>query len=189
MTIEPIRPVRGKVVPIGRRWIYELKLDGFRGMLSIEDGRGTFTSKTGRRMKRFDDLGLAVARALDVKSAVLDGEIVVMRDSGPDFHALFFRRGTPGYAAFDLLWLNGRDLRAQPLWRRKRALRKLVTGTPVAYVEHVDDPSLFTEAVVRDLEGVVAKRRNDPYAPETEWVKVKYRGYSQMQDRWTLFTS
>lgn len=47
-----------------------------------------------------------------------------MGDEGPDFYALMLRRETPAYAAFDLLWLNGRDLRAQPLWRRKMALKK-----------------------------------------------------------------
>lgn len=185
--LAPIRPVRAKLVPIGKKWIYELKLDGFRGLLTIDGARAGFTSKNGHRMKRFDDLALAVARALGVRSAVLDGEIVVMRDRGPDFKALFFRRAAPSYAAFDLLFLDGRDLRAQPLWRRKRALRKLLDGTPVLFVEHVDDPSLFTEAVVRDLEGVVAKRRDEPYGAEAEWIKVKYGKYSQMERRWELF--
>ncbi len=187
-SIEPLRPVREPIVPIGRRWIYELKLDGFRGVLTIEGSRGAFTSKTGRRMRRFDEFAHAAARVLGVDSAILDGEIVALRGDGLDFRALFFRRGTIGYAAFDLLWLDGRDLRAQPLWRRKRALRRLVAGTPIAYVEHVDDPSLFTEAVARDLEGVVAKRRDEPYAPGAEWVKVKHAAYSQMQDRWELFS-
>jgi bifunctional non-homologous end joining protein LigD len=186
--IAPLRPVRERHVPIGRKWIYELKLDGFRGVLSIEGSRGAFTSKNGHRMRRFDELAHAAARALGVRSAILDGEIVAMRGDRLDFRALFFRRGAAGYAAFDLLWLNGRDLRALPLWRRKRALHKLVAGTPVAYVHHVDDASLFTEAVARDLEGVVAKRRHDPYGPETEWVKVKYGGYSQMERRWELFS-
>jgi len=174
-------------VPVGAAWVYELKLDGFRGILSIADGSGSFTSKTSKPMPRFRELAGALARALPAKNAILDGEIIVMTDRGPDFNALFWKRGTPAYAAFDLLWLDGRDLRALPLWRRKRALKKLLAKTPIAFVDSVDDPALFAAAVARDLEGIVAKRRGDPYAPNTQWVKIKHRGYSQMQGRWELF--
>ncbi len=179
--------MKHKTVPVGPAWIYELKLDGFRGVLSVEDGRGSFTSKTSKPMPRFSELAGALARALPVKNAILDGEIIVMTDSGPDFNALFWRRGQPAYAAFDLLWLDGRDLRTQPLWRRKRALKKLIDGTPIAYVDHVTDPALYAAAAARDLEGIVAKRRGDPYGASTEWVKVKHSGYTQMQGRWELF--
>jgi bifunctional non-homologous end joining protein LigD len=185
--IAPLRPVRGKTVPIGREWIYELKLDGFRGVLTIEQGRGRFTSKNSHELKRFQALADSLARALRVRDAILDGEIVVMSAKGPDFLALFFRRGQPAYAAFDLLWLNGRDLRAQPLWRRKRALQKLIANSPIGLVEHLDDPALFAVTVERDLEGIVAKRLRDPYAAEAQWVKVKHPGYTQMKGRWELF--
>lgn len=174
-------------VPIGRQWVYELKLDGFRGVLSIHHGAAHFTSKTSKLMRRFDPLALSLARALSVRSAILDGEILVMGKEGPDFRALFFNRRPPAYAAFDLLWLNGRDLRPLPHWRRKNALRKLVSGTPVGYVDHVDDPSIFARVAQRDLEGIVAKRRGDPYRAGTQWLKVKCAGYSQMVGRWELF--
>ena len=185
--IEPIRPVKRNTVPVGKGWLYELKLDGFRGVLSIENGRGSFTSKTSKPMPRFQELADALARALPAKSAILDGEIVVMSGQGPDFYALMFHRGQPAYAAFDLLYLDGRDLRELPLWRRKRMLRKLIANTPIAYVEHVEDPALYAAAAARDLEGIVAKRRGDPYGSATEWVKVKHPGYSQMEGRWELF--
>jgi bifunctional non-homologous end joining protein LigD len=185
--IEPVRPVRVKSVPVGREWVYELKLDGFRGVLTIEDGRGRFTSKTSRPMPRFQELADGLARTLRVRDAILDGEIIVMSEGGPDFYALFFRRGEPAYAAFDLLWLNGRDLRALPLWRRKKRLETLVAKSPIAYVEHVDDPALFAATAKQDLEGIVAKKRGDAYGPETHWVKVKHAGYTQMEGRWELF--
>lgn len=185
--IAPLRPVRGKGVPVGREWIYELKLDGFRGVLSIERGRGKFTSKNSHDLKRFQELADALARALGVRDAILDGEIIVMGPRGPDFRALFFRRGQPAYAAFDLLWLNGRDLRSQPLWRRKRALARLIANSPIGLVDHMEDPALFAVTAEKDLEGIVAKRRADPYAPETQWVKVKVPGYTQMEGRWELF--
>ncbi len=185
--IEPVRPVRMKSVPVGREWVYELKLDGFRGLLTIEDGRGRFTSKTARPMPRFQQLADGLARTLKVRDAILDGEIVVMSEGGPDFYALFFRRGEPAYAAFDLLWLNGRDLRALPLWRRKKRLQTLVAKSTIAYVDHLDDPALFTATAKQDLEGIVAKKRGDAYGPETHWVKVKHAGYTQMEGRWELF--
>ncbi|HEY0371382.1 MAG TPA: hypothetical protein VGD79_05245 [Thermoanaerobaculia bacterium] len=179
--------MKQKAVPVGKDWWYELKLDGFRGVLTIDDGRGSFTSKTSKPMPRFQELADALARVLPVKSAILDGEIIVMTSDGPDFYALMFRRGQPAYAAFDLLWLDGRDLRELPLWRRKKMLQKLVSGTPVAFVDHVEDPGLYAAAAARDLEGIVAKRRSDPYGPSTRWVKIKHPGYSQMEGRWELF--
>ena len=185
--IEPVRPVKRTAIPVGKGWLYELKLDGFRGVLSIDGGRGSFTSKTSKPMPRFQELADALARVIPAKSAILDGEIVVMSGGGPDFYALFFRRGQPAYAAFDLLWLDGRDFRELPLWRRKRALQKLIDGTPVAYVEDIEDPALYAAAAARDLEGIVAKRRGDPYGGATEWVKIKHPGYTQMQGRWELF--
>jgi len=174
-------------VPVGRDWIYELKLDGFRGMLRICDGCAQFTSKNSKPLRRFDDLATSLARALRSRSAILDGEIIVMGDRGPDFKALFFGRRPPAFAAFDLLWLNGRDLRPLPLWRRKIALRKLVTNTPIGYVDHVADPMLFAAVSQHDLEGIVAKRRGDPYRIDIQWLKVKCAGYSQMAGRWELF--
>jgi bifunctional non-homologous end joining protein LigD len=185
--IDPLRPVKKSVVPVGTGWVYELKLDGFRGVLSVENGRGFFTSKTAKNMKRFQPLADAIAPTVKAKSAILDGEIIVMGDAGPDFYALMLQRAEPSYAAFDLLWLNGKDLRAQPLWRRKRTLKKLIDQTPIGYVDHVESPSLFAVAVERDLEGIVAKRRSDPYAPGTEWVKVKHAGNSQNEGRAELF--
>ena len=156
-------------------------------MLYVERREGQFRSKTKRPLRRFQDLADALARALPVDDAILDGEVVVMGESGPDFAALMWSRGQPVYAAFDLLWLNGRDLRPLPLWRRRRALAALVRDTPIALVEWLNDPGLFEIAAQMDLEGIVAKRRADPYTPETEWRKVKYAGYSQMEGRWEMF--
>jgi bifunctional non-homologous end joining protein LigD len=186
--VHPLVPSRSKEVPVGREWVYELKLDGFRGVLHIDDGRARFTSKKSKPMARFDSLAFSLARALPARNAILDGEIIVMGKDGPDFNALFFRRGTPVFCAFDLLWLDGRDLRALPLWRRKKELYKLVYDSPIGYVDHVADPALFTIVSQRDLEGIVAKRRADAYCVESEWIKVKVAGYSQVVGRWELFS-
>ena len=76
--IDPILPVLNRALPRGREWRYELKLDGFRGTLYIDDGKAFFRSKTKRVMRRFQDLADGLAKVLNVRSAVFDGEILVM---------------------------------------------------------------------------------------------------------------
>jgi ATP-dependent DNA ligase len=112
-----------------------------------------------------------------------------MSARGPDFYALMFHLGAPQLAAFDLLWLDGRDLRAQAYTARKAALRKLINrgARHVSYVESHCQAALFDAAQRMDLEGVVAKRCDEPYAPDTTWIKVKSHGYSQVPGRWELF--
>ena len=185
--IEPVLPKLVKDVPRGRAWVYEVKLDGFRGTLYVEAGRGRFLSKTKKTMRHFDDMANAIANELRVQDAILDGEIAVMGEGGPKSHALMMNREPASYVAFDLLWLDGRDLRARPLWRRKAALEKLVSGTCVGYVEHSDDPLLIDAVIRMDLEGIVAKRRADRYSPQTEWLKIKHPEYSQKEGRAELF--
>lgn len=185
--IPPIVPRLTRAVPTGSEWVFELKLDGFRGVLYVDRGHGYFVSKGARVMARFQTLADALASELPVLNAILDGEIIVMGEAGPDFNALFYRRGQAEYAAFDLLWLNGRDLRSLPLRRRKKALAGVVESAPVGYVPDTDDAELFCSAVERDLEGIVAKRWREPYATEVEWLKVKHAGYSQAVGRWELF--
>lgn len=185
---EPLLPVLSRELPRGRAWRYELKLDGFRGMLYVDGGAARFRSKTMRPMPRFDELAARVAAELDVAEAILDGEIVVMGARGPEFNALLFNRGVPQFAAFDLVWYAGRDLRAWPYAKRKIALQRLVGGcTWVSLIESSTDAELFEVVATLDLEGVVAKRSDEPYTPATRWVKVKNRNYSQGIGRWRFF--
>src|SRR5262245_4438511 len=186
--IDPIKPVLARELPRGRAWCYELKLDGFRGTLYVErDGVG-FRSKTRLPMPRFADLAARGAAELPVSEAILDGEIVVMSDRGPQFRALMFRRGVPQFAAFDLLWLDGRDLRLLPYRQRNAALGRLLRGGRWAsFVDSHAGPELFEAARRMDLEGIVAKRRADAYLPGTQWLKVKNAGYTQAVGRWELF--
>lgn len=185
---EPVLPQLSRELPLGRVWRYELKLDGFRGMLYVDRGTAGFRSKTKRPMPRFDDLAARVAAELDVRDAVLDGEIVVMGARGPEFNALLFNRGVPQFAAFDLVWLDGRDLRFWPQEKRKAALQRLVHGcTWISLIESHSDAQLFEIVSELDLEGVVAKRRDEAYTPTTRWIKVKNRNYSQAIGRWRFF--
>lgn len=187
--VDPVLPRLSRDLPRGAGWRYELKLDGFRGTLYVEKKRAWFRSKKGHVMRRFDDLARRVANDLGARSAIVDGEIVVMGERGPDFYALMFHRGVPQFAAFDLLWLDGRDLRGHAYAARKRALRRVIDRRmrSVSYVESHEEAELFEAAQRMDLEGVVAKQRDEPYAPSATWIKVKSSGYSQLTGRWELF--
>ena len=185
--IASILPKLVRDVPRGRDWLYDLKLDGFRGTLYVEEQRGRFRPKTKNPMRRFDAPANAIARELNVRDVILDREIVVMSEGRPDFYALMMNRKPPSFIAFDVLWLNGRDLRGLPLRRRKRELEKLATAGQVQTVEMTHDRRLIDAVVQMDLEGIVAKRGADPYAPTTEWLKVKHAEYSQKEGRGDLF--
>jgi hypothetical protein len=111
--LSPIAPVRVPVPPSGRSYVHELKFDGFRGVACVGDGAQAVYSKNRHRFTRFDPLVAAIASKLSGQSAILDGEIVCLdADGRPDFAALMSRRGTPVFAAFNLLALGGQDLRA-----------------------------------------------------------------------------
>lgn len=186
--VQPIIPRLSRRLPIGRGWRYEVKLDGFRGTLYIEKDRARFRSKTMRVMKRFESLAESLVRSIEVRDAIFDGEIIVMREQKPDFYALMFRRRQPEYAAFDLLWLNGRDLRERRYVERKKLLHEAINqSSAIGYVDDYNEPEVFTAAARLDLEGVVAKRSVDTYEASTEWLKIKHPGYSQAEGRHEFF--
>ena len=125
---------------------------------------------------------------------MLDGEIVCLDPNGcPQFNELLFRRREPCFVAFDLLFLNGTDVRHERLIDRKMELRRLLgqRASPVIYADHVDGAgvALFKKACEHDLEGVVAKHKYSSYAPNAEptWFKIRNRSYSQLAGRHELF--
>jgi bifunctional non-homologous end joining protein LigD len=124
------------------------------------------------------------------KLAILDGEIVVLDEKGrSNFFELMAHRGEPRYYAFDLVWLNGRDLRSQPLLERKRRLHRLIppNDSHLLYEEYLEgDGARFFELVCeQDLEGIICKPKTSPY-PFT-WIKVKNPNYSQAVGRGEMF--
>ncbi len=125
------------------------------------------------------------------EDAILDGELVCLDEAGrPQFNQLLFRRGTPYFVAFDLLWLNGKNLRGLPLFKRKERLKTLIEGKPrIGYVSHYPfaGTALFESVKAHDLEGVVAKKMNSPYDAGTTWYKIKNPTYSQAEGRHDLF--
>jgi len=186
--ITPVRLVERAAPFDDPNYIFELKYDGFRALAYLEHDTAHLVSRKGITYTRFDDLCAGLVRGVNVRDAVLDGEIVCLDDQGkPRFDWLLHRRHPVVFVAFDLLWLNGRDHRQKPLVERKAALRKLLpTRSPyVLYANFVIERGvgLFRAACVRDLEGIVAKKKDEPYADNVRWIKVKNPGYSQAVGR------
>lgn len=108
-------------------WIFEVKWDGFRSLVQVEGGECRLISRNGNAFKSFPALNEAFPQELRARSAVLGGEIVALdRHGKSQFRDLLFRRGEPRFYAFDLLSLDGEDLRYLPLIERKARLRSVV---------------------------------------------------------------
>src|SRR5262244_3585925 len=141
-------------------FIYELKIDGFRALAYIENGQCDLVSRNGHTFRSFKDLAQWIGDNLRVESAELDGEIACVDDSGRSvFNDLLFRRRECVFFAFDLLFLNGEDLRALPLIERKARLKQLLRRkrSPVLYVDHIEanGRQFFEKICELDLEGIV----------------------------------
>jgi bifunctional non-homologous end joining protein LigD len=174
-------------VPQGDDWLHEIKLDGYRIICRIDNGRASLlTRKAHDWTGRFGAIADAV-KALPVRQAVLDGEIVALKDDGTsDFQLLqnSLREKSPVnlvYFVFDLLYLDGWDLTASPLLARKEKLQKLLkaqqAGDLVRFSEHWigQGNALFDRACESGLEGIIAKRIDQPYRPtrSRDWLKIK----------------
>ena len=178
-----------------RDFLYEIKHDGYRGLAYLGDGACELVSRNGNTFKRWPELCRELAVTLKGHDAILDGELVCFDAEGRSLFApLLFGRRIPCFVAFDLLWLDGEDLRDLSLLERKRWLRRLIPRrrqSRLQYLEHVRGRgvSLFELARAKDLEGIVGKWAHARYASgeNTTWVKVKNPDYTQMRDRAELF--
>jgi ATP-dependent DNA ligase len=164
-------------------WIFEVKWDGFRALLHSDEDGVRLVSRNRNTFQSFSALCEGLAGDLNGRRCVLDGEIVCLDSEGkPQFRDLLFRRNEPHFMAFDLLWdehaksddeveqrrfRNGEDTRYLPLSDRKLRLRTVVPtrGKRLLYCDHIDadGEALFRLACENDLEGIVAKRKSDPY--------------------------
>jgi bifunctional non-homologous end joining protein LigD len=170
-------------------FLFELKMDGFRALAHVGPDETRLISRRGNAHKRFTELAAAIHIELDCE-AVLDGEIVCLDHKGrAQFHDRLRRRGVPVFYAFDLLWLDGEDLRSRPLVERKRLLRSIVPAQPsvMLYAEHIERTGVefFRLACERDLEGIVAKAKHAAYGEK--WFKIRNPRYSQYEGRRDLF--
>ncbi|MBR1238367.1 non-homologous end-joining DNA ligase [Bradyrhizobium sp. AUGA SZCCT0182] len=178
--IEPALASSIERVPSGSRWVHEIKFDGYRVQVHlVNEAIKVFTRRgndwTNRFKKIADD-----AWHISAGSAIIDGEVVVPDANGTtDFSVL--QNELKGKStkivlvAFDLLYLNGYDLRKLPLVERKAHLKKLIAGTDLQFSEsfEVDGPDMFAHACKVGLEGVVSKVRDSRYTSGrgNDWVK------------------
>ena len=166
-------------------WIFEIKLDGYRALALVDPTGARLISRAGNELSSVYPTIIDNLVATNL-TAVFDGEIVVLDESGvPRFELLqSYRTAHEGhlvYYVFDLLFLNGRDLRSQSLLRRKETLRQILNGSEIVrYVEHVDGSgkAFFDLARDRGLEGIVAKKKSAAYLNGKRvdhWLKIKCR--------------
>src|ERR1700679_3850794 len=171
-------------VPSGERWIHEIKFDGYRVQVHLANTAvKVFTRRghdwTSRFKKIADD-----AWHINAGSAIIDGEVIVPSEDGvSDFSVLQNElRGKSNKLmlyAFDLLYLNGFDLRNAPLFERKALLQKLIDKTDILFSEsfETDGTAMLKHACKMGLEGVVSKVRDSRYnsGRGKDWVKVTCR--------------
>jgi bifunctional non-homologous end joining protein LigD len=177
-------------VPEGEGWLHEVKFDGYRLLCRIENSHVQFLTRQAQDWTpSFKELADS-AKKLSVGQALLDGEVVALDEQGKsNFQRLqnSLKGGNRAlliYFAFDLLHLDGRDLRGVPLVRRKEMLRRLLDASAgrrdaelIRYSEHWtgDGQALYEESCRRGLEGIISKRSDAPYRSERsrEWLKIK----------------
>jgi bifunctional non-homologous end joining protein LigD len=174
--------------PAGSEWLHEIKLDGYRLLCRTERGKARLLTRNGLDWTdRFPGLASAL-RALPAKTALLDGEAVVLDSQGKSsFQALQGALGRERAAVdvhlvlFDCLYLDGRDVRAAPLLERKQLLRALLARVPgdglLRFSDHVigRGEEFFSAACASGVEGIVSKRVGAPYRAgrSRAWLKVK----------------
>ena len=176
-------------VPEGEGWFFELKYDGYRMLCRIDQGAARLYSRSGREWTAKLTGQADAAARLGVVNAWLDGEIVaVAADGTMSFQALQnafdgARDGRLVYFVFDLIFLDGVDLRGRSLDERKRKLAALLAGqpndSPLRYSDHIGGQgrAVLEDACRRGLEGLIAKRADGKYLQgrNRNWVKLKCR--------------
>ena len=183
--IEPCHPTVREKAPSGGGWLHEIKFDGYRTQAHLRGGRPAIYTRRGHDWTiRFRTIADALA-ALPANNLILDGEAVVADSHGvPDFGLLHAdlaagRQDRLLYYAFDLLYLDGSDLRAAGLGERKRLLAELLAGASegILFAEHMegDGGEIRERACAMGLEGIVSKQQDAPYRSGRveSWIKVK----------------
>ncbi len=186
---EFVPPMKAKLAdapPASGDWIYELKFDGYRALALKDGAEARLLSRNEKDFTtRFPEIADAVAQ-LPCKGAILDGEIVALDAEGrPSFQLLqqselSKERPALCFYIFDLLEMEGEDLRGEPLSERKRRLEKLAEGAgdPIRFSANIDgDPKrLLAEVKKLGLEGLIGKRRDSRYESDKRsgaWIKLK----------------
>ena len=181
--IPPCLPSPADRPPSGPGWVHEIKHDGFRMMVRRDATRVRLLTRNGHDWTERFPLIVAAANTLKVRSCLLDGEAVACDGDGlPCFDRLRYRRQDAAVFlfAFDLLELDGADLRREPIEIRKATLasvlRKAGTGIQInEHMEHDDALTVFQHACKMGLEGIVSKRLGSSYRSgrSRDWLKLK----------------
>lgn len=173
-------------VPNSNDWIYETKYDGYRILTFIEeDSTRLLTRNKKDYFDKFSSLASNLSDFAEGRAMVLDGEVMVKDEEGKsDFQALqnHLNRSNNdalNYMVFDLLALDGKDLREYPLIKRKNILKDLLNDAPenIVYSDHRQEKGkeMFDSACDKELEGMIAKKRKSSYNSNRDgtWVKIK----------------
>lgn len=184
--IEPALARLQSVPPAGDGWVHEVKFDGYRLQARIEGGKVSLRTRSGLDWtKRFGGAIADALGALVCANALIDGEAVVLREGGSTSFSALQNALSEGetsaivFYAFDLLFLDGADLRGEPFLSRKARLEALLPDNdgPVKFSEHFDEPgnTMLRHACRMGLEGVVSKRIDAPYRSGRtgDWIKSK----------------
>jgi bifunctional non-homologous end joining protein LigD len=184
--IEPQLATRVDKPPADGSWLHEIKFDGYRLHARLENGRAKILTRHGEDWTaKFPGLTKALQK-LPVETAYIDGEAAILNEAGiSDFSALQTWFKTPGkrtlvYFAFDLIYLNGKDLRRLPLLSRKELLRDLVQRSEsdeLRYSDHQlgSGPAFFAASAGLQVEGIISKTADAPYVSgrTRSWLKIK----------------
>jgi len=182
--VEPLLPTLVEKPPEGDDWIHEVKFDGYRSQI-VKDAGGVrvFTRRGLDWTSKYRDIAKAAGELDEVQSAIIDGEIIVLNDAGlSDFAALrkaiTQRQNDLYFVAFDLLHLNGHDLRDMPLEDRREILAAMIPeGRRIQFSQSLpgDASAIFHLVDQAGLEGMVSKRRDSVYrsGQSTSWLKAK----------------
>ena len=184
----PMLAVLSKGTPApAERYVYEVKYDGYRAVAAVSGGKVSVRSRNDLDFAtRFPWVAPALKQVV-VGEAVLDGELVALDEAGV---SRFQRLGDPSaehrYAVFDLLWLDGEDLRSRPLEERRELLESVMANTrpPLELAQRVrgDEKTAVAEAKRRGWEGLLAKLRGSPYVGtrSSDWLKLKVLGTDEL---------
>ncbi|MBZ9705406.1 DNA ligase [Mesorhizobium sp. ESP7-2] len=182
--IKPQEPILVLEPPLSDDWLHEIKYDGFRTQLILDwAGARAFTRTGIDWSKRYWPV-VDAAEKLKAKSFILDGEMIAPEPDGrPNFHAMHSRMAWNAellaFVAFDIMHLDGQDLRALPAIERKAILWEMVKPADgiIQYSQHVEGngAAFYAAADSMNLEGIVSKRRTAPYhaGKGDSWVKTK----------------
>src|SRR6185312_2443287 len=192
-SLEPMLATLGTAVPSGSDWLYEVKWDGYRALCFIESGKVRMVSRRGTKLdKQFAVVAQALAQSVKADTAIIDGEVVALDENGnPSFQHLQNLTGfgtkpalkgmappPMNFFAFDLLYLNGYDLRKAALIDRRQLLISILLPSEIVrYSEHFigKGDELLQAVRAKGLEGIIAKQAQSRYESKRSncWIKIK----------------